>query len=85
MPTLLDMARSKKPTPGDGGEAKRPTGGKHKTPRTPLQMPKDWVVIARKIAAIKKQPTTWALIAIIEQEARALGIEDLPSLPWAAE
>lgn len=70
-PTIDRMPRPKK------------NAGKHKSPRTPLQMATAWVELARKIASRRAQPTTWYLIKLIEQDAIKEGMEgELPPYPW---
>ena len=61
---------------------KKPKSGKNKTPRTPVQMPTTWLTIARERARAAKQPTLWYLISLIEKDATAAGVTDLPPLPW---
>lgn len=61
---------------------KKPSGGKNKTPRTPVQFPTDWLKVARRGAKRKEQPTLWYLISLIEKDAKAAGDIDLPLLPW---
>jgi hypothetical protein len=61
------------------------TGGKHSTPRKPVQFPTDWLAIARKLAAAKKMPVLWVLIELVESEARTFGLEDLPPPPWGED
>lgn len=61
---------------------KKPSGGKNKTPRTPVQMPDDWLGIARLRARSGQKPTLWYLIALIQQDAAQAGITDLPAPPW---
>lgn len=78
-------------TPGTPGiriprmAKQKPTGGKHKTPRTNVGMPEQWHAVARKLAAKTKQPVTYLLIALLEREAKEQGITDLPQPPWEAE
>lgn len=64
---------------------KKPTGGKHKNPRTPLQLPTPWLVIARRLARSIPQPTNWYVVGLLEREAKAKGMTDLPPLPWEEE
>lgn len=64
------------------GRKKKPTSGKNKTPRTPVQMPTNWLEVARARAAIAKQPTLWYLISLIEKDAKEAGVTGLPLVPW---
>jgi len=77
----------KKPSGRDGDPAKRPSGGKNVTPRTPVQYPKDWLAVARRLANAKRQPTIWYLLSLLDADARASGLSDdqLPSLPWVED
>lgn len=71
---------------GKKEEGKKPaSGGKNKTPRKPIQMPTDWLKVARIRAGTKQQPTLWYLIALIAEDARTAGVTDLPPLPWERE
>ncbi len=76
--TLSRMGRNKK-KPGTGSNA---SGGPHKTPRTSVQVPNEWLAIARKRAGAKEQPVLWYLIRLIQKDAIEAGIPDLPPLPW---
>lgn len=60
---------------------KKPTGGAHKTPRKPVQVPEEWLVLARKLANIHRQPTLWFLLSLVADAADKEGIER-PRLPW---
>lgn len=60
---------------------KKPTGGKHLTPRKAIQMPEDWYAVARKRANERAQPVMWYLITLIEADAKAAG-DAVPKLPW---
>lgn len=64
---------------------KKRSGGDHKTPRTAVQIQSDWIQIARKMAAKRKQPTAWLLVSLIADAAIAEGETDLPPLPWEPE
>lgn len=79
--TLPCMPRNKN-TGGDKSPGKKPSGGKNKTPRTSVQMPTDWLLVARTRAGNYRQPTLWYLISLIEKDAREAGVTDLPALPW---
>lgn len=61
---------------------KKSTSGKNKTPRTPVQVPNDWLQIARLRARDGQKPTLWYLISLIRQDAIQAGIKDLPTPPW---
>jgi hypothetical protein len=55
----------------------------HKTPRTPLQINREWVAVARKLATMKKQPVSWLLVSLIaDSAAQHLPDDKLPPLPW---
>lgn len=77
----LPRMGDKKPS----GGKKRPSSGKNKTPRTPVQMPKDWLAVARSRAQAARQPVLWYLITLIESDARQAGVTDLPVPPWDKE
>lgn len=64
------------------GGKKRPTSGKNKTPRTPIQMPTEWHVVAKSRAKAAKQPVLWYLITLIEKDAIEAGMTKLPAPPW---
>jgi hypothetical protein len=74
--TLAPMARQRK-TPGT-----QPTGGQHKTARSPIQLPAAWDDIAQQRATQLKQPKLWYLIWLIEQDAIANGFTGVPAGPW---
>lgn len=61
---------------------KKPTGGKHATPRTNIGVPDDWHHVLRRIAAKRQQTLVYALIALLRQEAERLDVLDLPPAPW---
>lgn len=61
---------------------KKRSGGKNKTPRTPVQIPTQWLELARLRARFTRQPVTWYLIALIEADARTGGITNFPPAPW---
>lgn len=61
---------------------KQPAGGKHVTERTPIQVPTEWLAVARKRAKDRQQPVLWYLIWLIQQDATAQGHEPLPPAPW---
>lgn len=52
-----------------------------KTPRVPVQIPKPWCDVARKLAAQKKQPLVWYLMDLLAEKAKEMHI-DTPPLPW---
>jgi hypothetical protein len=68
-----------------GMSKKKPTGGKHKTPRINVGVPEEWHAVLRKLAAKRQQPVLYTLISLVEQEATKVGIEDVPSPPWDEE
>lgn len=49
--------------------------------RVPVQIPKNWMVVARKLAADAKQPVLWFLLSCIAEKAVEAEIET-PPLPW---
>ena len=61
---------------------KKPKGGKHSTPRTPVQFPDEWLAVARARARDNQQPVLWFLIRLIKADAEANGITELPKPPW---
>ncbi len=73
MVTLVGMTRKKK------------SGGMHKTPRSPVQIPDVWLDVARSVAAKREQPTVWMLIKQLDKLAREEGFTDLPPLPWEVQ
>jgi hypothetical protein len=61
----------------------RPSGGKHSTPRKPVQFPADWLAVTKKVAAKQKMPVVWLLIELVKERAEKLSIEgDMPPVPW---
>jgi hypothetical protein len=61
----------------------KPTGGKHSTPRKPVQFPVDWLTVAKKVAAKQKMPVVWLMIELVKERAEKLSIEgELPAVPW---
>lgn len=64
--------------------AKKRTGGQHKTPRKPMQIPVTWLRLARKMAAKRKQPTLWFVLHLIQQAAEQED-EEVPPGPWDDE
>lgn len=56
----------------------------HKVPRVPVQMPKPFHDLARKMARSKKQPMLWLLLTLLAEEADREGVER-PALPWEEE
>lgn len=62
---------------------KPPTGGKHTTPRKPVQFPAEWLAVARRMAATRPTPVVWYMIELIRKDAEAAGVTDLPPTPWA--
>lgn len=60
---------------------KKKVSGKHKTPRQPMQIPIEWVVVARKAAAKRKQPVMWYLLSLIGEDAIKDDIKP-PKYPW---
>lgn len=66
---------------------KKPKGGKHTTPRTPVQLPIPWLRVAQRQARAVPTPTSWFLIGLIKAHAEAHGVPpgDLPPAPWDEE
>lgn len=74
--------------PGDSGAdsgSSSASGGQHKTTRTSVQVPDEWLAIARQRARINRQPLLWYLLGLIHEDAVAAGITNLPALPWGEE
>lgn len=61
---------------------KKKTSGEHTTPRQPVQFPADWIKLARRLAAKRKQPTMWFILSLIAEAAQAEGETELPPAPW---
>lgn len=61
---------------------KKPTGGKHKTPRRNVGVPEDWHAILRRCSAARKSTVVFTLIDLIAKEAEAQSITQLPPFPW---
>jgi hypothetical protein len=59
------------------------TSGRHATPRSPVQIPADWMAVIRQLAAARPAPAVWLIIELVEREAKAAGIAGLPSTPWS--
>ncbi len=79
---LLDRPRQRR---DNGGMARKKTSGKHKVPRQPVQFPKDWLRVARMMAAERRQPVQWFLLSLVEEKAKAEG-KDVPEhAPWSEQ
>ena len=61
---------------------KKPTGGKHTTPRKPMLLPEEWSAVADDLASEAGQPKVWYVIALLKAAAEAKGRKDLPKPPW---
>lgn len=61
---------------------KKPTGGKHKTPRKPMFLPEEWDVVARDLAGEDEMPKLWYVIKLLKSAAEAKGRTNLPRPPW---
>lgn len=61
----------------------KPRADRHATARRTTSIPEPWHAVARLCAAKRQQPVTYLLIALLAEEAKTLGITDLPSTPWA--
>lgn len=57
---------------------------RHKTPRTTVQIPTSWLILARKLAKAAEKPTTWYFMKLLADAADAEGV-DRPALPWEDE
>jgi hypothetical protein len=57
--------------------------GEHSTPRKPVQIPANWLKVAKTLAATRPAPVVWYLIELVKRDAEAAGIKDLPPVPWA--
>jgi hypothetical protein len=67
------------------GMAKRKkVSGQHQSPRKPVQLPADWLQVAKGLAQDRPMPVNWLLVELIKREAEAKGKTDLPPLPWSA-
>lgn len=77
--TISGMGRKKSSGKNSG------SGGPHKTPRTSVQVPDEWLKIARARANANRQPVLWYFLGLIQADAREAGVADLPSLPWEKE
>ena len=64
------------------GMAKSSKGGKHKTPRKPVQIPVTWLTRMRATARTKPMPLMWYLVKLYEKDATASGEGDFPQYPW---
>ncbi len=53
----------------------------HKVPRVPVQVPKPWADLARKLAGKNKQPMLWLILSLLAEEADRQE-EERPALPW---
>ena len=62
---------------------KKPSGGTHKTPRKPVQLPEDWLTVAQEMASERMTPASWFIVELIRREAEASGRKGLPPVPWA--
>lgn len=61
---------------------KKPSSGRHKKPRRPVQFPMDWYAIAQQLAKKRPMPTVWYLVELVKKDAEQNGIEVLPTPPW---
>lgn len=79
---LIVVAIAAEPVATNGFMAKSSKHVDRKTERSPVQVPKAWLAVARKLAAANKQPVLWYLLNLIHAEAEEAGMTDLPPLPW---
>lgn len=63
---------------------KKPTGGKHTTPRQNIGVPGEWHAVMRQLAAKQKMLVLWYMLDLVAQKADELGV-DRPALPWEGE
>ena len=75
MPALVTIPHTPKRKP-------QPAGGKHKTERSPIQVPKAWLKLIRERASQCRQPHTWYVLGLIAEDMKANGVGPLPALPW---
>jgi hypothetical protein len=68
--------------PGMGRKKKQGTPQKD---RVSINLPAQWHAVARTLAARKRQPVTFLVIALLMAEAEREGIENLPSPPWEGD
>lgn len=69
---MLVMAKRKK------------VSGEHKAARKPVQLPADWLEVAKRLAQERPMPMNWLLVELIKREAESRGKTDLPPLPWSS-
>lgn len=62
-------------------EKKKPSSGRHTTPRNNIGMAGDWYELARELASEGKQPVLWYLMSCLAEKADAKG-KKRPTLPW---
>ncbi len=77
--TLPRMAKKKPASEGKGDGEKRPTS------RRSVALPLAWYEVAERIAAKGPTPIVWYLVKLIEKDAQAAGMTDLPPPPWKTE
>lgn len=61
---------------------KKKVSGKHQTPRRAVQLPDEWVKVAKELASDRPMPVMWYLVELIQRDAEAKKKADLPPLPW---
>lgn len=54
---------------------------KNREERVPVQIPKSWMKLARKLASDAKQPVLWFILGMIAEKAQESDVEH-PVLPW---
>lgn len=66
----------------DGMAKSKPNGDKRKTARVNVGVPDEWHAVARRLAALGKQPVVYLLIDLLAEAAKKRNITDLPPVPW---
>jgi DNA-binding FadR family transcriptional regulator len=61
---------------------KKPTGGRHTTPRQTMQFPADWLAAIRAEARTEARPALWYLLMLVRKDLEAKGRADIPPMPW---
>jgi len=62
-------------------QRKKSNSGEHKTPRKAVQVPEDWLNVARRLANANRQPTLWFLLSLVAEAADKANVTR-PRLPW---
>jgi hypothetical protein len=56
--------------------------GKHSAPRKAVQLPEEWLKVAKEMASDRPMPVVWLLVELVKAEAERQGRKDLPPTPW---